>query len=158
MSRYWAVRPLQHHGGPGVKGYAIGQFAHALGRHHAQITVAASGLTGVGSAVSRLEVGNAGANGFHHARRLHAQLQRHGHGVETAALIDIDVVQPHRLVADADFARAGLAHVDLNELELFGATMLGDLNSAGVAKGHVLAFERVKKGVEKGVERALMVP
>ena len=40
------------------------------------------------------------------------QLQGHGKGVEPPALVGVVEVQAHRMVADADLARAGLAHLD----------------------------------------------
>jgi hypothetical protein len=53
------------------------------------------------------------------------------HGVQAAALVDVNKVQPHRMVADANFARAGLTHGHLHQLELFGATMLVNADCTG---------------------------
>jgi hypothetical protein len=122
---------LEHHGRPGLEADRVRQHAHALGRHHAHLAVAARRLAGVGGTVADLEVGHAFAHRLHDAGAFHAKLQRHGEGVEPAALVDIDEVQADGLVADADLARAGVAHGHIYEFELFGATGLVDLDGKG---------------------------
>jgi hypothetical protein len=44
-------------------------------------------------------------------------------------LINVDEVQANGFVADANFARAGLAHCNVNQFELFWTTVLVDLDS-----------------------------
>jgi hypothetical protein len=46
--------------------------------------------------------------------------------VQTTALVHINEVQADGFVANTNFARAGLAHGHVNELELFGAAVLFD--------------------------------
>jgi hypothetical protein len=58
---------------------------------------------------------------------------RHFQRIEPRALVDVDEVQAARVVPDADFARAGRAHVALDDAKL--------LRSAGFlddrCSGHV---------------------
>jgi hypothetical protein len=86
-------------------------------------------LAGIGCTVAHLEVRDAFAHSLNNARSFHAQLQRHGQGVQTAALVNVDEVQANGFVANANFARAGLADFNVNQFELFWATVLVDLDS-----------------------------
>jgi hypothetical protein len=43
-------------------------------------------------------------------------------------VIDVDEVQADRVMADADFAGAGLPHGDVGDLQLLGAAGLGNLD------------------------------
>ena len=127
---------LEHHGRASFKRNCVRQLAHALRRHDAHFAVTARRLAGVGGAVARLQVRDAFADGFDDARRFHAKLQRHGHRVEAAALVNIDEVQPNGLVADADLAGAGFTHLHLHQLEFFGAAVLVDADGLRVDGGH----------------------
>jgi hypothetical protein len=55
---------------------------------------------------------------------LHGQV----HGVQAAALIDIDVIEADRMVADTHFARARLTDRDLHQMHVLGAAVLVDLD------------------------------
>ncbi|EKD99153.1 MAG: hypothetical protein ACD_23C00103G0001, partial [uncultured bacterium] len=70
------------------------------------------------------------AHRFHHASGFHTELLRQRHRVQAAALVDINKVQPHGMVADANLARAGLAHRHIHQLELLGTTVLVNANGA----------------------------
>ena len=129
---------LEHHGRAGFKGNGVRQFAHALGRHHAQFAIAARRLAGIGGPVAHLQMRHALADGLDHARGFHAHLQRHGQGIQAGTLVDVDVVQTHGLVADADLARAGLAHRDIDQLEFFGAAVFVDAYGARGMCAHFL--------------------
>ena len=118
---------LEHHGRAGVEVDRIGQLAHALGRHHAQLAIAAGRLAGVGGAVAGLQVRDARAHGLDDAGRFHAQRRGHLQRVQAGAVVDVDEVQADRLVADADFAGARLAHLHVDDLQLFRTAGLGDL-------------------------------
>ena len=131
---------LEHHGGAGLKTDRIRQLADAFGRHHAHLAVAAGRLAGIGSAVACLQVRNAFANGLHNARRLHAQAQRHRQLVQPAALIHVDEIKANRFVANADFAGARLANSDIDQLELFGASVLVDNDGFGGDGCHRVIF------------------
>ena len=119
---------LEHHGSAGLKGDRIGQFAHALGGHHAHFAVATGRLAGIGSAVAHLEVRHALAHGFDHARAFHAQFERHGQLVQAAALVHVNEVQADGLVADTDLTGAGFAHGDIHQFHNFGTTVLVNLD------------------------------
>ena len=119
---------LEHHGRTGLKADGVGQLAHAFGGHHAHLTVAARRVAGVGGAVARFEVGHALPHRLYDARAFHAQLERHGEGVEPAALVHVDVVQANGVVANANLAGAGLAHLNVHQLELLGAAGLFNQN------------------------------
>ena len=69
------------------------------------------------------------AHGFHHPRRLHAQLQGHGQRVQTSTLVNINEVQADGLVSNADLTGAGLAHGHIDQLHNFGAAVLVYLDS-----------------------------
>ena len=122
---------FEHHGRAGVEVDRIGQFAHHFGRHHPHFAIAARGLAGIGRAVPHLEVGDARAHGLDHARSFHAQVQGHGQGVQTGALVHVDEIQAHRFVADADFTGARVTHGDINDFEDFGTTVLVNADSSG---------------------------
>ena len=127
---------LQHHGRTGFERNRVGQFAHALGGHHAHLAITARWLAGIGCAVAHFQVRHALAHGFDHARGLHAQLQGHGQSVQTAALVDVNKVQANGLVADTDLAGAGFAHGDINQFHDFGTPVL--VNLYGKAHGILL--------------------
>jgi hypothetical protein len=120
---------LQHHGGACFERNVVGQFANALGGHDALFAVAAWGLAGIGCTVTYFEVGDAFAYGFHNARSFHAQLEGHGQGVQTTALVHVNEVQANGLVANANFTGARLAYSDIDQFELFWTTVLVDLDS-----------------------------
>jgi hypothetical protein len=86
-------------------------------------------LAGIGRTIAHLEVRHALAHGLDNAGGFHAQLQRHGQGVQTAALIHINEIQADGFVANANFARTWLTHCNVNQFELFWATVLVDLDS-----------------------------
>jgi hypothetical protein len=100
----------------------------ASGSLHTHFAVAAGWLAGVRRAVAHFEVRHALAHGFDHARGFHAQLERHGQGVQAAALVDVNEVQADGFVADADLTRAGFANGDVDEFHDFGTTVLVDLD------------------------------
>ena len=49
--------------------------------------------------------------------------------VQTGAVVNINKVQTHGFVADTDFTGTGVAHGDVNQVQLFGAAHLGDVYS-----------------------------
>jgi hypothetical protein len=68
------------------------------------------------------------AHGLDHPRGLHADARGHAERVQARAVVHVDEVQADGMVADADLARAGLAHGDVNDVEFFGTTVLADLD------------------------------
>jgi hypothetical protein len=86
-------------------------------------------LAGIGRTIAHLEVRYTLAHRFNNTRGFHAQLQRHGQGVQTTALVHINEIQANGFVANANFARPWLTHCDVNQFELFWATVLVDLDS-----------------------------
>jgi hypothetical protein len=70
------------------------------------------------------------AHRLDHARAFHADAVRQLQRVQAGAVIDVDVVQAAGVMADADFARAGVADFDVSELQLLGAADSGDLDGA----------------------------
>ena len=119
---------LEHHGRTGLEADVIGQFAHALGGHHAHFAVAAGRLAGVGGAVTGAQVGHALTHGLDHARTLHADACGHGQRVQAGAVVHVDEIEPDGVVADADLAGAWLAHGHIDDLQFFGAAGLADLD------------------------------
>ena len=115
---------LEHHRCAGLKRDGVGQTAHSFCRHHPQLAVAARRLAGIGRAVAGLEVAHALAHRLHHTGGFHTHLQRHRQGVEAGALVNVDVIQTHCLVTDADLAGAGIADHDIHHLQNFGATVV----------------------------------
>jgi hypothetical protein len=67
-------------------------------------------------------------------------LLRQGHGVQTAALVHVNKIQAHCVVANADFTGAGLTHSNGYQFELFGPAMLVNPNGARGACGHGFAL------------------
>jgi len=119
---------LEHHGRAGVKIDVIGQFAHIFGGHDTCLAIAARRGAGIDRTVARFEVGDALAHGFHHTRGFHAQAMRQCQRVQTGAVVNINKVQTHGFVADADFTRAGLAHSDVDQVQLLWAAGLVEMN------------------------------
>jgi hypothetical protein len=76
-------------------------------------------------------VRHAVAHRFDDTGAFHAQAQRQRVLVQAGALVDVDEVQADGVVADADLARAGLAHGQVDELHLLGAAVLADLDGLG---------------------------
>jgi hypothetical protein len=130
---------LEHHGRAGLERDVIRQLAHAFGRHHAHLAVAAGRLAGVSGAITHLQVRDAFAHRLDDARGFHAELQRHGQLVQAGSLVGVDEIQTDRLVADADLAGAGIAHRHLDDLELLGAAVLVDAHGARCDVCHVMS-------------------
>ena len=122
---------FEHHGGPGLEADGVGQFAHAFGRHHAQLAICAGGLAGVGRTVTHLQVRHTRAHCLDHACGFHAQLQGNRQRIQAGAEIHVGVVQARRMVANAHLARAGLAHAQGDYVQLLGSAVLVDLDRAG---------------------------
>jgi hypothetical protein len=105
---------------PVSKAMPSGSLHHVPRRHHARLAVAAGRVAGVGGAVAGLQVRDALAHRLDDAGAFHAQRQRQRAGVQAGALVDVDEVQAAGVVADADLARAGLAHRQVDQLHCSG--------------------------------------
>mmetsp|Transcript_885 Transcript_885/g.2059 ORF Transcript_885/g.2059 Transcript_885/m.2059 type:complete len:345 (-) Transcript_885:1610-2644(-) len=112
---------LEHHCRAGLEVDGLGQLEHALGRHHARRRIGARRVAGIGGTVAGPQVADALAHRLDDARPFHAQAGRQRQRIGAVAVIDVDVVQPAGVVADADLARAGLAHLDVHPLQLLRA-------------------------------------
>jgi hypothetical protein len=82
----------------------------------------------IGDAIADHEAGDAVAQRLHHAGRLQSQHRRHLHRVETRAMIGVDEVQAHRLVADQNLARPWGGDGQIDGLEHVGTAGLGRLD------------------------------
>ena len=71
------------------------------------------------------------AHGLDHARGFHADAVRQVEGVDTAAVIDVDVVQAAGLVRDADLAPVRVADGAILDLKDVGAAGVADDDGAG---------------------------
>ncbi len=111
---------LQHHRRALLVGDAVGQFHQSVGRHDARLAIGAERSAGIGDAVARLQVGDAGPDLLDNACSLGAEPARQRHRVEAAALVGVDVVEPDRRVTQADLALAGFADFDLLPLQDLG--------------------------------------
>ena len=114
---------LQHHRGGLLVADALGDFDHALGRHHARLAIGA-GEPGISDAIACLQVLHALAHGLDHARGLVAGHHRQLHRVEARALIGIDEVDPDRGVPDAHLSRTGVGDRDVVHLQCFRSAVL----------------------------------
>ena len=81
-------------------------------------------------------MGHALTHGFHHTCAFHTHGQRHGQSVDAAALVNVDEVQPNRVVLDANLTWARFADFKLNEFELFGAAVFVDADGFGKDSAH----------------------
>jgi hypothetical protein len=52
----------------------------------------------------------------------------HGQRVQTGAVVDVDEIQTHGFVANANFTGAGFAHVHVHQVQLFGAAWFVEMN------------------------------
>jgi TRAP-type C4-dicarboxylate transport system substrate-binding protein len=73
-----------------------------------------------------------GTHRFHHTGRLHAQGLRQGQGIQATALVDVDEIQAHGVMADTNLTWARFAHRSVNQSELLWPTMLMNTNRARV--------------------------
>ena len=93
------------------------------GRHDAAFAITARRVACIRHPISCLKMGNAVTYGLHHARSFHAQLQRQGQAVQAGALVDINKIQPHCVVAQQDFSRTGLPCISHHEVHDLGAAV-----------------------------------
>ena len=119
---------FKHHAGCGFKRNIVRQFADVFGRHYSRFAIASGRGAGISRAVACFQMGDAFAHGFNHASTLHAQAMRHRQGVQTGAVVNIDVVQTDGLVRDTHFAGAGVADCDIDKLQHLGTAGLFELN------------------------------
>ena len=110
-----------------------GSFKQTIGRDQARFGIGTDRRRAIGDAVAGLQIGDAGADFLDHARRLAAEPARQLRRVKPGAVIDIDEVQPHRGMADAGLAGAGLAEIDLLPDQNFGAA--GFVKADGMRHG-----------------------
>ena len=122
---------FQHHRRASLEADFVGQPAHGQRGHHALLAVAAGRVAGVGGAVAGFQVRHALAHRLDDAGAFHAQVQRHRQLVQAAALVHVDEVQADGVVADADLARPGFAHGQVDKLHFFCAAVAGNLDGQG---------------------------
>ncbi|MNS76740.1 hypothetical protein D3C72_1102960 [compost metagenome] len=115
---------LHHQCGSGAIGDAIGQRNEHVRRHHAHLRIRTLRPDEVAHAITHTDVGHARPHGLDHAHGIGTepvgQRQRIAPGTE----IDVDEVDGDEAVAHARLARAGLADLDVFELEHVGAAGL----------------------------------
>ena len=128
---------LEHHGRGLLVADAVGQGDQHLGGGRAAVGVGAEG-GGVGHALAGLHLGDAVAHGLDHAGTLVAggEGQAAGGRVEAGAEVGVDEVEAHGRLPDQGLAGAGLAGVELLELEHLGAAMLGYPDPPGHRSSH----------------------
>jgi hypothetical protein len=73
-------------------------------------------------------MGHAFTHSLHDARALHAQAMGHGQGVQTSAVVNVNEIQAHGFVANADFTRAGVTHGHVDEVQFFGTAGFVEMN------------------------------
>ena len=113
---------LQQAGGGQFAGDAGGDLHRPRGRDRGGLGIGA-GLAGVGDPVADPEPLHPLADRFHHPGRLLSEHRRELHGIEARALVGVDEVQAHGLVADQDLARLGSRDGKVDHVE--------DVRSAG---------------------------
>ncbi len=125
---------------PVSKEIASGSLHTVLAGITRSFAVGAGRPAGIGGAVAGLQVRHALAHRLDHARGFHAELQRHRERIEPAALVGVDEVEADGLVADADLAGAGLADLDVDDLEFLGTA--GRIDANGFAHGGKVSCRR----------------
>jgi hypothetical protein len=66
-------------------------------------------------------MGHTFTDSLDHASAFHTQTGRHGHGVQTGTVVDVNEVQTDRMMANAHFARARITDGDFYPFEVFWA-------------------------------------
>jgi hypothetical protein len=110
---------------------AVGEFHQPRSRHHALLGVGPQRSRGVGHSIARSEFGHAFANLLDAAGAFHPQRRRQFDGIKAVAVIDIDVVQSDRRLAEQHLARTRPADLDFLEVHDFGAAVFVDAYSFG---------------------------
>ena len=119
---------LEHHGRACVEVDGVGQFADVFSGHDTRFAIASGRRTGIRSAVAGFQMRDALTHSFHHARGFHAQTMRHGQRVQTGAVVDVDEIQTHGFVANANFTGTGVAHAHVHQMQFVGATGFVEMN------------------------------
>jgi len=100
--------------------------------------MAADRQAGIGDAIARGEVRNAGTDRINDAGAFDAEHRRkRGHRIEPAALIDVDEVHANRCLAQAHFAGSRWRQFDFSDGEHFGPASC----SHGYNLGHCLLLD-----------------
>jgi hypothetical protein len=107
---------------------------------------------GIGDAVAGADRCHARADGDHHARSLASRYERQRRFVDALAVIDVDEVQPDRLMADARLARPRRTDFDVLPFQHFGSAEFTDDNRldhfsprAGCCLGRAVAPENLRE-------------
>src|SRR5690606_14777421 len=122
---------LEHHRGGDLEADTPGKLHQRLRRHVAQFRVRTGRAIAVGDAVADLHVRDAVADGRHDAGALEPDLAGHRLRVQAVAEIDVDVVQPDRMVAHLRLAGTGRTDVDVDVLHDLGTAGLRDADGLG---------------------------
>src|SRR5690606_30206114 len=117
---------LEHHRGGGLEADTPGELHQRLRRHVAQLRIRARRAIAVRDAVADLDVRDAVADRRHDAGALEPDLAGHRLRVQAVAEIDVDVVQPDRVVAHLRLARTRRTDVDVDVLHDLWAAGLRD--------------------------------
>ncbi len=121
---------LQHHRRRRLVGDAVGDFHQPIRSNHPRLAVAARNRR-IRNAIAGLELGDLGADSLDHSGALVAGNKRQAERKAPVALVDLDIVEAHRCVAQPHFVRPDIAHLDLFPAQDFGAAILMNANSVG---------------------------
>ncbi|MCY1357740.1 hypothetical protein D9M69_442440 [compost metagenome] len=103
------------HRGSGLEADGFRQLDQRRGRDQALGAVSAEGVeeTGIGDAITDLDVGDPFTNGLDYARGLDAHAVGHRNRVGTVTEIGVGIVQANRHMTKANLAGTGLADFDV---------------------------------------------
>lgn len=91
-------------------GQSVGQLYRTPGGQQARLGISADDSR-ISDAVSHSDMGDAFADGFHDTRTFDAKDGRHGKGIDSLSLVDVDEVHARASLAQTDCTGAGIAGI-----------------------------------------------
>src|SRR5882672_6537011 len=115
---------LEHHCSGLFEGDLRRQAHHRCCRHHTQIGVRTYRALRIRNAIALFEEFDVAAHRFHHPGRLGADAVRQRQRIKADAVINVDVIEPDRVLADTHLFRPRIADFEFDQLEFLRPAVL----------------------------------
>ena len=115
---------LEHHRGGLLIADAVGHLDQPAGGDQPRLGIGADRRIAVSDAIADFEVGDVGPELFDHAGAFIAEHRRQRQRVDAAAIVGVDEIEADGGLADARFARAGLADGTSSQVRTSGPPAL----------------------------------